>query len=67
MDEKHTPTSRHIKSNTAIDALVEAHAEYHGFDNYSAAFRSIVLEWARMKATLSVEASPKSPRKPQTA
>lgn len=60
-ENKPTPTNHHIKSNTEVDALVEAHAEYHGFDNYSAAFRSIVLEWKRMKATLS--ASPK--RKPQ--
>lgn len=50
-------TSHHIKSNTEVDALVEAHAEYHGFDSYSAALRSIVLEWRRMKATLST--SPK--------
>lgn len=62
MDEK-TPTNHHIKSNTAVDALVEAHADYHGFDNYSAAFRSIVLEWARMKATLAADQTPTTPTK----
>lgn len=56
-DAKSTPTTHHIKSTTEIDALIEAHAEYHGFGNYSAAMRSIVLEWARMKKTLAAQNS----------
>lgn len=62
-----TPTpqqvTRNISLDTDTDALVTAHDDLLGLNNYSAAIRVIVREWARMKSAITPTTPTKQTRK----